>query len=170
MNIELQPLCLEHAAHLACQANNSHVGRYMHDSFPTPYTLQDALSFVERASVQEDSLEAVHRAIMANGELTGCVGITFQRDIFRCGAEIGYWLGRDYWGKGIAARAISQMSDYAFANFGQLHRLYAMVIAENRASRSAIRKAGYFEEAVEKNRVFKNNRLHDCARYALLRP
>ena len=82
------------------------------------------------------------RAIVAEDEFCGCIGTVFAFDVHACSAEVGYWIGRPYWGQGIASRAIGLMADLIFTQFPDIHRLYCNMFAENLASVRAAQKAG----------------------------
>src|SRR5215212_6414485 len=108
---------------LARHANNRKIWRNLRDLFPHPYTLADAQSWIDRAS---NETPAVNFAIAAEGEAVGGIGIVLQADVFRRSAEIGYWLGEEFWGRGIMTDALRAMTEYAFSNF-DLCRIYAGV-------------------------------------------
>lgn len=56
-----------------------------------------------------------------------------HEDIERCLAEVGYWLGQKYWGRGILTVALKAFTRYAFSEF-ELTRLYAVPFLRNPAS------------------------------------
>jgi RimJ/RimL family protein N-acetyltransferase len=97
-------------------------------------------------------------AIELNGEAVGGVGIVPQKDIFRKNAEIGYWLGQPFWGKGIITEAVQEITEYAFKHF-DIHRLYAGVFEYNPASMRVLEKAGFHFEAILYQSVCKENKL-----------
>ena len=69
-------------------------------------------------------------AIAVDGAAVGGIGFYLQKDVERVSAEIGYWLGERFWGRGIASEAIVAMTRYAFDHH-ELTRLYALVAAGN---------------------------------------
>ncbi len=71
------------------------------------------------------------------------IGIILQNDVERISAELGYWLGKKYWGKGIMTEAIKQMTKYTFENFGYLHKIYATPFGFNIGSQRVLQKAGF---------------------------
>ena len=75
---------------------------------------------------------------------------------------MGYWLGQAYWGRGIATTALVAVSDFAFSAF-DLHRLFALPFAENRASRRGTEKAGYQLDAILRSSAIKDGRILDQA-------
>ena len=66
-------------------------------------------------------------------------------DVERVSAEIGYWLGEPFWGRGIATEALVALTDHAIATHG-LTRVFAVPFAWNTASCRVLEKAGYVLE------------------------
>lgn len=143
-------------------ANNENVSRYLADRFPFPYTEEDAIWWIGIGSKQHDCVNFV---IENNGVLVGGIGIEPQRGQRRHCAEIGYWLGQQYWGNGIATAAVLKMTDYSFSELG-LQRLYAPVLEPNRASMRVLEKCGYALEGIFKNEVCKNEAFYNVHYYA----
>ena len=83
-------------------------------------------------------------------------------------AEIGYWVGQEYWGLGIATEALSKMTELALA---QLHytKLFAPVLKPNRASMRVLEKNHYRLEGVLKKEVMKHGQYFDICHYAKYR-
>jgi RimJ/RimL family protein N-acetyltransferase len=81
-------------------------------------------------------------AICVDDAVVGCIGIILGQDIHECQAEIGYWLGEEYWGKGIMSEALKQMTTYTFEHFPQIQRIFAGVFDTNKASQKVLKRAG----------------------------
>ena len=107
-------------------------------------------------------------AIAVAGEAVGGIGFTLQPDVARRSAEIGYWLGEEFWGRGIATEALIAVTDYAFANH-DLCRVYAHVFDWNRASARVLEKAGYEFEGRMRKSVTKDGQTIDQLMYAIVR-
>lgn len=103
-----------------------------------------------------------------DGKAVGNIGFTVKDDIYRYNAEIGYWVGEEYWGRGIMTEAIPIMTDYIFANF-QVNRIFACVLEGNMASMRVLTSAGYQQEAIHRKAAVKNNQYLDEYVYAILR-
>lgn len=147
---------------LVALANNKLVSRFLVDTFPYPYTRADAEWWVSKGVKAERD---VTKAIEYNGQFVGSVGIgrkTGWRDHL---AEIGYWLGEPFWGKGIATQAVHQMTEYAFSDL-KLQKLYALILAPNRTSMRVVEKCGYELEGVLKREVFKDGKYYDVHYFA----
>ena len=100
--------------------------------------------------------------------LVGSVGIFVQGDVARKSAELGYWLGEPFWGKGVMSAAVRQICAEAFEKF-DIVRIYAEPFAHNAASRKVLQKAGFTLEGIMKDSVCKNGEIFDSCMYALLK-
>lgn len=129
-------------------ANNYKVARMVRDRFPYPY---DEMAAREWLEVITRELPQTTFAIDVEDKAVGAISFEIQADIFIRSAEIGYWLGENYWNKGIMTEAVKAVTTYAFRNF-DLCRLYAGVFASNPASVRVLEKAGYqFEGRLRKS-------------------
>lgn len=95
----------------------------------------------------------------------GGIGIRPGHDVHRHTAELGYWLGKKFWGRGIMSGAIAPFMDFCFDNFS-LHRIYAEPFANNPASARVLEKAGFAFEGRLKNNVIKDGTLLDSLLHA----
>jgi RimJ/RimL family protein N-acetyltransferase len=102
---------------------------------PHPYRIDDAEQFV--ASVNRQARESVF-AIVLDGEVIGMCGVE-PREVE---AEVGYWLGVPYWGRGYATEAIRAVIDHAFGDLGH-EALQAGARVTNQASRRVLEKCGF---------------------------
>jgi len=84
------------------------------------------------------------RTVLVDGIVAGQV-MSFIRDNKR---ELGYWLGREFWGQGITARAVQQY----LAQVERQRPLFAIVAEHNLASRRILARCG-FREAHTKGNV-----------------
>lgn len=147
------------------QANDIEVARYLEDRFPHPYTLADADRWLGKVSAQDPM---THFAIVCGGGIAGGIGFQGREDVYRRTVEIGYWLGRKHWGKGVATRAVTTMSRWMFENF-QVERIQARIFAANTASMRVLEKAGYQLEGRLRRSVIKHGVFMDQMVYAILR-
>lgn len=149
-------------ASLVRQANNRKIWRNLRDLFPHPYTHTDAEGWIRTAG-SADPL--TNFAIEVEGSAVGGIGLILRDDINRKAAEIGYWLGEEYWGRGITTEAVRALTDYAFATW-DLCRIYAGVFEWNVGSMRVLEKAGYEFEARLRRAVFKDGQIIDEMIYA----
>src|SRR5690606_18367998 len=164
--VTLRRLTPDDAAALARLANNKKVWDHVRDYFPHPYSEDDARAFIDMVQREAPPLTF---AIEHSGELCGVVGLVRQADVYRLNAEIGYWLGEPYWGRGIATRAVRLMTDYGFRELG-LVSIYAGIFAYNHASMRVREKCGYRQEGVFQKADYKDGRLRDEHVYAIVTP
>ena len=153
------------AESLALHANNVKIWRNLHDSFPHPYTLADAESWIKQTSAATGGMIF---AIVVDGQAVGGIGIHPGKDVERRTAAIGYWLGEAYWGRGITTEALQAMTEYVFSAF-DFARLEAYVFEWNIPSTRVLEKAGYTREARLRKKVTKEGRTVDCFLYARIR-
>jgi RimJ/RimL family protein N-acetyltransferase len=149
---------------LAQHANNFKIWLNVRDIFPHPYTLADAHAWIQKANTLQNCLNL---AIEADGAAIGGVGLILKEDVYRRSAEVGYWLGEDYWNKGIATAAVRSLAAYVFKNY-DICRLFAGVYAYNKASMRVLEKAGFALEAIHRQAVIKNGQMVDEYLYVLL--
>jgi len=151
---------------LARYANNRNVSGNLKDRFPFPYTAADADAWIAHVSAETPPSNF---AIVVDGRAVGGDGVELGEDVFRRSAEIGYWLGEPFWGRGIATEALRAVTEYAFATF-DIIRLEAGVFDWNPASARVLEKAGYALEGRLRQAVIKGGRVGDRLIYARLRP
>lgn len=84
-------------------ANNKKIANNLRDFFPHPYTEENAKQFIEFCINTPDKKQ-VNRAISFCNQTIGSISLTIGEDIYRKSAEIGYWIGEEFWGNGIATR------------------------------------------------------------------
>lgn len=172
MRIETERLVLrrwreDDAEALARHADNRRIWINLRDRFPHPYTLEDAREWIGRCLAAADP--PLNVAIEHAGEPIGGIGLQPWEDVARFTAEVGYWLGEAFWGRGFATEALQRFSAYAFESF-PFERLEAFVFATNPSSGRVLEKSGYQYEATLRRSAFKDGRFLDCHLYARLRP
>jgi [ribosomal protein S5]-alanine N-acetyltransferase len=149
---------------LVRHANNHRVWRNLRDRFPHPYTRADAERWVGFAVAADPEVDF---AIEFNGELVGGIGLTLGAGEDRHSAELGYWLGEEAWGKGVATAAVRCFAAFAGSTFG-LWRIFAVPFSDNAASVRVLEKAGFEREGFMRCSAVKEGRIKDQYLYALL--
>ncbi len=143
LNVTLRAPRIEDAIDLAREANDPAVAAGLRDYFPSPYSVDDALRFIEiidaKTGPQTDFL------IIVDGEIAGVMGLFVGEDVYRHNAELGYWIGQRFWGKGITTAAIAWTIDYAWRTLS-VDRIYAEVFSSNIGSQRVLEKNGLKEE------------------------
>ncbi|QJW89121.1 GNAT family N-acetyltransferase [Spirosoma taeanense] len=145
-------------------ANNREVWLNLRDRFPHPYTQADAQQWIESVV---GAYPETGFAITVEGEAVGAIGLVLHDDIERCSAEVGYWLGQTYWGRGIITAALKAFTRYVFSEF-ELTRLYAVPFLRNPASIKVLEKAGYQCEGIMRRSAIKDGQIIDQALYACI--
>lgn len=167
MNFTIRPWRMDDAASIVPYADDPAVAANLRDIFPSPYTLADAETYV-RSCLERESAGQLCRAIVVDGKAAGSIGLFLGNDVYRKSAELGYWLGRPFWRRGIMTAAVRQICEEGFAAW-DIVRICAEPYAGNAGSRGVLEKAGFTLEGVLRRSVFKNGRLLDSCVYARLR-
>lgn len=163
MEFKLRPWQLSDADSLVENGNNFNIAQFMTDGFPYPYTKENAITFINHAMAADP---VCIFAIDVNGKAVGGIGIHQQQDVLRKNAELGYWLGEQYWGNGVITRGIQQIVTYAFKTF-DIVRIYARPYGNNIASQKVLLKAGFLLEATISQSIFKNGEFLDELIFAI---
>lgn len=150
------------AESLAEHANNVNVAQYLRDRFPHPYTSKDARAFLRHAVAARDP---TNLAIEVDGTAAGAIGYVPGRDVERFSAEIGYWLGEAFWGRGIVTEALALVTRHAFEHMNYL-RLFALPFTDNAGSIRVLEKAGYVCEGTLRSSSVKYGQPRDQYMFA----
>jgi ribosomal-protein-alanine N-acetyltransferase len=152
---------------LVHHADNINVSRYLRDRFPYPYTRRDARAFLSGATGAGS--DDTKLAIDVDGEAVGGIGVIVGCDVERFSAEVGYWLGEPFWGRGIVTEALNLFSEDVFERLNLL-RLFAVASAANVASARVLEKAGYEKEGVMRSAAVKFGVPNDQLLFARINP
>lgn len=160
---EVRSLRPEDALSLALHADNREVWINLRDAFPHPYTRPDAETFIERCLQPPETTFA----IAVEGEAVGAIGFVVGKDVERVSAELGYWLGERFWGRGIMTAVVKAVTEYAMREH-ELARVYATPFSWNTASMRVLEKAGYVLEGVMARGALKDGKIVDEHLYAFV--
>lgn len=109
-------------------------------SIPIPYTIKDAHAFLSKVDPRETF------AIVVDGEFVGMIGMIIDGGK----VEVGYWMGRAFWGKGYATNALQLL--ISEARNRKITRLAAEVFPGNTASKRVLEKNGFvYQGDTERN-------------------
>ena len=81
-------------------------------------------------------------------------------------ASIGYWVGRDFAGRGITPTSVALVTDYCFTKRG-LHRVEICICTDNQPSLAVVRKLGFHYEGLRRNYIHINGRWRDHFAFSL---
>jgi RimJ/RimL family protein N-acetyltransferase len=142
---------------LVHHANDREIWIHLRDRFPHPYLEEHGRAFLDLIARQSP---ARVWAIEVDGAAAGAIGLELFGDVERVSAEIGYWLGRACWGRGIMTEAVAAVTAEAFRQY-DLTRIFALPFADNRASIRVLQKAGYWLEGRLPQSAIKDGQLRD---------
>jgi ribosomal-protein-alanine N-acetyltransferase len=136
-------------------------------NIPFPYALEDAIDFLSK---REESYEMTGSPQFAithkDGYLVGGIGLRIDKE--HESGEIGYWIGKQYWGKGYCTEAVHAVVKYGFEVIG-LNRIHAKYFTRNPASGRVMQKVGMKHEGHLRQGIKKWDRFEDLEVYAILK-
>jgi len=137
---------------------------------PYPYTKEDAEKWVRYCvdSAQTAPHVTTFALRRADGFLIGGAGLVLNTGTSAHRGEIGYWVSKNYRGRGLATAAVKALSHYGFEDLG-LRRLEATAFPHNAASHRVLERAGFTREGELKGYHCKNGVLIDACMYALVK-
>ena len=144
MKIELRDFRLEDAANVAQLVGDEEVSKWT-SNIPFPYSEQDAINWI--STTASDSFKSPY-AVEMNGLLSACVSYWPHES---GGIEVGYWVGREFWGKGICTKALKLLMTND--EFPARMDVYAKVMAQNIGSQRVLAKCGF--SFLQNGTVFK---------------
>ena len=167
MEVRIRPWEFADAQDLVRAISNPKVLMNLRDGIPYPYTVADAEAFI--GSMRASEPDAVYAwAIAVDGRAAGSIAVFRQGNIHRRTAEMGYYVGEDHWGKGVATLAVRAACDWTFAHT-DIHRIFAEPFAKNAASCRVLEKAGFQLEGVLRKNAVKDGEVLDMKLYARIK-
>jgi len=137
-------------------------------NLPHPYSISDAQTWIathaELYAKKENANYAV--AERTSQRLLGAIGLTIN--IKFCKAELGYWIGKPFWGKGFCTEASYRMLEFGFDELG-LNRIYAHHFTRNPASGRVLEKIGMICEGCLRQTIKKWDKFEDIKTYGILK-
>lgn len=136
---------------------------------PYPYSEQDAKDFIKYARMKNNKFgrEMEWAIRKSDGELIGVIGLRGSESN-RYKDEIGYWLAKDYWGKGIMKRTLKTITNIATEQYG-LVRIEAPIFSFNLHSQKVAEKCGYIPEGTLRKAYYKDGMFFDCKLFAFVK-
>jgi [ribosomal protein S5]-alanine N-acetyltransferase len=163
----LRPFRMSDAESIRKHANDKAVSRNL-SSLPHPYTKRDANFWLgKQVKLQrQKNPENIVFAIEINEEVVGSIGLHKIKRGHK--AELGYWLGREFWGGGIMTDAIKDVVKFGFGNL-KLRRIHAGVFLFNKGSARVLEKNGFKLEGISKKEIKKDEKFIDAYIFAKVR-
>lgn len=164
MVVQLRELRLDDVPKICQYLSDLEVLRYLSGDIIYPYTEQRAQAFIAGTM----GWFPLCCAIQIDEDFAGIITLSEKSDIYRVNLELGYWLGKPFWGQGIMTEAIRQMTNVAFRQEG-ITRVFANVFEDNKSSCRALEKNGYEQEGYQKNALYKDGKIYNCMVYAMIK-
>jgi len=136
--------------------------------FPYPYVPEefDQTMIVSFETAMEHRGCPIHFAIRDENDFL--IGVVVVLNLVECHkAEVGYWLGKPFWGQGIMTAAVGVICKFAIEKWN-LVRITAAIFDGNVASQRVLEKCGFEFEGSMKQYFFKDGRYIDSRHYAFL--
>ncbi len=136
-------------------------------SLPYPYPVSLARNWIASQRENRDLELAYEFAVTdrISGALYGCISLS--NHAAHGNGEIGYWIGKDFWGRGIATQAGKALLHWAFAEKG-FHRIYGRHFSSNPASGRVLQKLGMTYEGTQREHLLRNGTYRDVLLYGIL--
>lgn len=147
--------------------NNKKILDNLRDGIPYPYTPADGEAYIS-AMLAADPTKTFAFAITVDDVVIGSIGVFRQENIHSRTAEVGYYIGEPYWGKGYTTSAVKQVCQYIFENT-DIIRIFADPFAYNTASCRVLEKAGFQFEGTLRSNAVKNGKVLDMRMYARIK-
>ena len=133
---------------------------------PHPYELHHGEKWIGEHAAAFDEGRGLDLAVTVGGDLAGAMSIGIDAANER--GELGYWIGRPYWGRGYATEAAAGIVRYGFEALG-LNRVTAHHFARNPASGRVMEKIGMTREGEFRRHLLHRGRYEDLVFYGILR-
>jgi [ribosomal protein S5]-alanine N-acetyltransferase len=131
-------------------------------TIPHPYPKGSATIFIQSV-LDSDTYGLIQKeSDQLIGMMTLKVHSTYQR------GELGYWVGKPFWGKGYGTEAARALVQYGFQSLN-LHKIYAQAFTTNPGSWRIMEKIGMKYEGTLRQHVYRFGEFYDLAQYGLLR-
>jgi [ribosomal protein S5]-alanine N-acetyltransferase len=152
--------------------------RYLNDfdiykntsNIPHPYTSKDALRWINHVKVKASQTGRLSNFAIRDGNLNliGGIGFHLKYGIKSHKDEIGYWLAKDFWNKGIMTKVVKKFCEIGFAE-NNLLRIEAVVFENNLASARVLEKNGFTKEGLLRKYLIKDNFPVNAFLYSLIK-
>ena len=174
----VRPLHPQDAPTMSHQANNPLVSEYMSLTFPSPYTLESASVWINMNLAPPLYNWGICLSTDPKSVIGGC-GLKPGGDIQAHTAEVGFWIGQEFWGKGLITEMLEGLTQWVLtAEEAKLAgkdknrrwtRLFGTVVGGNKGSMRCFEKCGYAHEGVLKGAVEKNGLVKDLWVFGLVK-
>lgn len=163
----LRPIREEDAVYLFPLINDADVAATVF-SMPHPYPEDMLVPWIKnsRSSMEDGDRYEMSLILKETGQPIGACALILSWEHLK--AEIGYWLGKPYWGQGYMTEAAGSLMAFGFNELG-LERIYAQCFATNPASARVLEKIGLKYEGCGRHERRKMGRFFDVLHFGLIR-
>lgn len=137
-------------------------------NLPYPYPKDGAIKFIKKSHYNLKKKKAYIFGVVLKetDEVIGIVDL-FKLDWKNKNAELGYWIGKKYWNKGLMTEAVKLTLGFGFEKL-KLHRIYANLFENNTGSKKVLEKSGLSLEGRLREGRYKYGRWHNELKYGIL--
>jgi RimJ/RimL family protein N-acetyltransferase len=132
--LKLRNFTIQDANRVASLVGDKSVSKWT-SNIPFPYTERDAIDWINDSAGDSDRHPF---AVEVDGEIVACVSYWPYGEN---AVEVGYWVGKNYWGQGICSEALSSLMSQDF--FPECSDVYGQVMASNIGSQRVLQKCGF---------------------------
>ncbi|QDS74562.1 hypothetical protein FKW77_007991 [Venturia effusa] len=179
-NLTIRPYHTTDAASLLRYANNPLVARNMPNTFPHPYTSTTASAFIARALAPTRTHVKIWCISLTATPYSECIGgctLEAGPDVFSRNAEIGFWIGEEFWGQGLGTAVCRALTNYAFtlaiegqAIFQRVGAgVYSGTIRHPAIAEKVLKRCGFVAEGRMRDMIWKWGKVRDLEVYGLTR-
>lgn len=133
---------------------------------PHPYPDGAAEEWISRHAKEFEEKNIYNFAVTVDDKVVGSIGFGVNLQHNNC--EVGYWIGKPYWGKGYASKALGLIIKFCFEEL-ELNKVHAHYMKCNWSSGRVMEKNGMKQEGILRKHVMKNGAYHDIVTYGILK-
>jgi len=164
----LRPLLISDGFEIRRMAGNSKVAvNTLNMPFPYPEGVAEEWISTHATEFFEKRQLILGICLRKDKALIGCIGLTLKPEFEN--AELGYWIGEEFWSNGYMTEAASALVKYAFDTL-KLHKIFATIFSGNRASGRVLEKIGMVEEGHLREHVRHWGEYKDLYLYGIVNP
>ncbi|XP_075508099.1 LOW QUALITY PROTEIN: uncharacterized protein LOC142544986 [Primulina tabacum] len=160
--ITLRPFTPDDADDLLSWAGDDRVTRNL--TWDTLTSKEEAITFIQQVCIPHPW----RRCICIDNRSIGFVSVWPGSQDQRCRGDIGYAIGFEYWGQGIATIAVKMAIPQVLKTFPEIVRLQAFVKVENKASQRVLEKAGFTKEGLLRKYMYLKGNILDLFLFSIL--
>lgn len=148
-------------------ANNPKIQKFLFDTFPYPYSIDDAKNRIDYNNAV-DTMKELNLAIEVDGKAIWGIGFIRKDWNNKKSGFVWYRLWEKYWGNWITSKAIKSFVDFVFEKY-DIQRLEASVFEWNEGSMRVLNKNGFMYEGTLRKNIYKESKSYNEKIYSILR-